>query len=166
SDGVDDDGDGLSDYPNDPGCTSADDVNEVDGIACADGIDNDGDGQIDFPADIGCTSSLDQTEENALDVGAGGTGTGGSGAGGSSGASTGAGSGSGGSSLGGLILVQGDTPTPDLGSVPEGSALSPSGSNSDDGCSCRLAEPNRGASGAFGTLLAAALLLARRRRQP
>jgi cysteine-rich repeat protein len=47
--GVDDDGDGLVDYPADPGCTSAADFLETDvSLPCDDGIDNDGDGGIDF----------------------------------------------------------------------------------------------------------------------
>jgi hypothetical protein len=44
--GVDDDGDGLVDYPNDPGCRSASSTSE--NPQCQDGIDNDGDGKIDF----------------------------------------------------------------------------------------------------------------------
>jgi hypothetical protein len=46
SDGVDNDGDGLVDYPADPGCLSPDDPWET--VDCADGIDNDGDGNIDW----------------------------------------------------------------------------------------------------------------------
>ncbi|RIL07979.1 MAG: hypothetical protein DCC71_01255 [Proteobacteria bacterium] len=53
--GDDDDGDGLGDYPADPGCVSGDDPSEKDAsLACDDGIDNDGDGFIDDPADPGC----------------------------------------------------------------------------------------------------------------
>ncbi len=48
-DGRDNDGDGQADYPDDPGCASADDLRETDpGLACDDGLDNDGDGRADF----------------------------------------------------------------------------------------------------------------------
>ena len=49
SDGVDNDGDGLVDYPNDPGCLTPDDAWET--VDCADGIDNDGDGNVDWDPD-------------------------------------------------------------------------------------------------------------------
>ncbi|WP_428311867.1 OmpA family protein [Hydrocarboniphaga sp.] len=62
SDGADNDGDGKSDYPADPGCGSADDDDETDPPACSDGKDNDGDGKIDFPADAGCSSQEDNDE--------------------------------------------------------------------------------------------------------
>ncbi|MEO8843982.1 MAG: hypothetical protein ABI591_27940 [Kofleriaceae bacterium] len=68
SDGIDDDGDGKLDYPNDPGCQSPDDDDETDtcpGVGCpecADGIDNDHDGQIDYPNDVTCTSAADNSE--------------------------------------------------------------------------------------------------------
>jgi OOP family OmpA-OmpF porin len=64
SDGQDNDGDGKIDYPNDPGCSTADDGDETDPPVCSDGIDNDGDGLIDFPADKGCESAddLDETD--------------------------------------------------------------------------------------------------------
>src|SRR5690606_16355056 len=55
NDGDDDDGDGLVDYPDDPGCTAPGDRSE--GPDCADGLDNDGDGLVDFPADPGCASA-------------------------------------------------------------------------------------------------------------
>jgi hypothetical protein len=45
-DGVDNDGDGLTDHPADPGCAIADDTEED--AACQNGIDDDGDGGIDF----------------------------------------------------------------------------------------------------------------------
>ena len=67
SDGVDNDGDGLVDYPADPGCSSADDPWET--VDCADGIDNDGDGAIDYDpqgdGDPGCASAqvgIEQTQ--------------------------------------------------------------------------------------------------------
>jgi hypothetical protein len=53
--GMDDDGDGLSDFPADPGCDSAADEDETSALLpCDDGIDNDGDGLVDFGADPGC----------------------------------------------------------------------------------------------------------------
>jgi hypothetical protein len=54
-DGLDDDGDGLTDYPDDPGCSAAPDGDERGPIyECDNGIDDDGDGLIDFPDDDGC----------------------------------------------------------------------------------------------------------------
>jgi hypothetical protein len=62
--GIDDDGDGKTDFPDDPGCTSPtdDDESNVAKPACSDGIDNDGDGKIDFPADPGCLNSNQDSE--------------------------------------------------------------------------------------------------------
>ncbi|MFT5357005.1 MAG: putative repeat protein (TIGR01451 family)/MYXO-CTERM domain-containing protein [Polyangiales bacterium] len=62
SDGIDNDGDGFTDFPDDPECMSADDPDEASVPECADGIDNDGDGDIDFGADPGCSSLIDDTE--------------------------------------------------------------------------------------------------------
>ncbi len=67
SDGVDSDGDGVADFPADPGCTSPGDLSEHDpGLACDDGVDNDGDGFFDFRVDLrrdpGCTSRTDASE--------------------------------------------------------------------------------------------------------
>lgn len=64
SNGKDDDGDSLTDYPADPGCESALDLSEVHsaGPACDDGIDNDGDALIDI-SDSGCANVSDTTEE-------------------------------------------------------------------------------------------------------
>jgi streptogramin lyase len=45
SNGLDDDGDGLADFPSDPGCA---DANAIEHPACDDGLDNDGDGKIDW----------------------------------------------------------------------------------------------------------------------
>ncbi len=45
-DGLDNDGDGMADYPLDPGCVAGVSPNEA--PACDDGLDNDGDGQIDW----------------------------------------------------------------------------------------------------------------------
>ncbi|MEO0602710.1 MAG: hypothetical protein AAF211_14810, partial [Myxococcota bacterium] len=64
-DGVDNDGDGLVDYPDDPGCAVGSDANEVDPFdapSCADGLDNDGDGTADFPADPECDAASQDTE--------------------------------------------------------------------------------------------------------
>jgi polyhydroxybutyrate depolymerase len=55
NDGLDNDGDGLTDYPDDSGCTDASDRSEKDdSLPCDDGADNDGDGWIDYPEDPGC----------------------------------------------------------------------------------------------------------------
>ena len=54
SDGTDDDGDGLVDYPDDPGCSSASDAFETDAsLPCDNGFDDDSDGLRDT-ADPGC----------------------------------------------------------------------------------------------------------------
>jgi len=51
SNGQDDDGDGLADYPADPGCASASDIDEhAPTLPCDDGADDDADGRIDFDA--------------------------------------------------------------------------------------------------------------------
>jgi uncharacterized repeat protein (TIGR01451 family) len=62
NDGLDNDGDGLTDFPDDPGCLSALDLDEADTPQCADGIDNDMDGDIDFPDDTSCSSFADNDE--------------------------------------------------------------------------------------------------------
>jgi hypothetical protein len=63
SDGVDNDGDGLTDIE-DPGCSTPDDDDESDGTSqCQDGIDNDGDGATDI-ADFSCSSPQDNDETN------------------------------------------------------------------------------------------------------
>ena len=62
-DGLDNDGDGQTDYPNDPGCTSADDSSETNpNVQCDDGRDNDGDGQVDYPNDPQCSNLTDNRE--------------------------------------------------------------------------------------------------------
>ena len=69
SDGVDNNGDGKIDYPNDPGCTGPLDNSETT-IACpgascpvcSDTVDNDGDGKKDFPADFGCSAASGTSE--------------------------------------------------------------------------------------------------------
>jgi hypothetical protein len=73
SDGVDNDGDGLTDFAgHDPGCSSASDRAEKDrggggggrGPACSDGRDNDGDGLTDFAGhDPECSSASDPAEK-------------------------------------------------------------------------------------------------------
>ena len=63
NDGLDDDGDGLTDYPDDPGCSDALDPDERGAnFECDNGIDDDGDGLTDFPDDDGCLAPTDQTE--------------------------------------------------------------------------------------------------------
>ena len=61
-DGIDDDGDGLADFPSDPGCDSPTDVSETGVAACDDGFDNDADGLTDYPADPDCSSVTDRLE--------------------------------------------------------------------------------------------------------
>lgn len=57
-DGADNDGDGLTDFRSDPGCSTPSDPSETtSGRACNDGVDNDGDGLTDYPADPGCYTS-------------------------------------------------------------------------------------------------------------
>ncbi len=64
--GVDDDGDGWIDWPNDIGCESKVDNTEYsqDNIVyqCSDRIDNDNDGRVDYPADLQCKSPTDTSE--------------------------------------------------------------------------------------------------------
>lgn len=69
SDGIDNDGNGLIDYPNDAlACESAADDDESYAYQCKDGVDNDGDGTCDFngcngmPKDPSCTSDVDNDE--------------------------------------------------------------------------------------------------------
>ncbi|MEC9362979.1 MAG: OmpA family protein [Pseudomonadota bacterium] len=62
ADGIDNDSDGLVDFPNDPGCSSAADGDETDPPQCSDGVDNDGDGRIDHPDDPGCSAPADTDE--------------------------------------------------------------------------------------------------------
>ncbi|MDD4287687.1 MAG: hypothetical protein PHN33_05060, partial [Candidatus Peribacteraceae bacterium] len=65
SDGIDNDQDGATDYPNDFSCSSATDNDETNPKAqCQDGIDNDGDGRTDYPSDPGCSSKQDNDEHN------------------------------------------------------------------------------------------------------
>ncbi|MGK0359422.1 MAG: hypothetical protein ACI9U2_001724, partial [Bradymonadia bacterium] len=67
SNGLDDDGDGVVDHPDDPGCDDPDDDDEADPIPppeCSDGLDNDADDRIDRD-DSDCSSELDPTEGGA-----------------------------------------------------------------------------------------------------
>lgn len=64
SDGLDNDRDGALDFPDDPGCTDADDDDETDPVPatqCDDRLDNDEDGLVDA-ADPDCSTSLDPSE--------------------------------------------------------------------------------------------------------
>jgi len=62
NDGLDNDSDGLTDFPSDPGCLSASDQDETDPPECADTVDNDGDGLTDYPNDPKCASFADNSE--------------------------------------------------------------------------------------------------------
>ena len=64
SDGVDNDGDSRTDYPDDTGCTSPEDSDEFGAPECSDGVDNDGDGDVDYPADSDCTHEQDEEVHN------------------------------------------------------------------------------------------------------
>ena len=69
-DGVDNDGDGQTDYPIDDGCSTStdDDETDPDFPACDDGTDNDNDGLVDFE-DPGCSSFTDPDENNSCGPG-------------------------------------------------------------------------------------------------
>jgi hypothetical protein len=70
SDGLDNDGDGLVDYPDDPGCSATTDDSENDaGLPCDDRLDNDGDGLVDFPRDPGCRVATSAFEDPECDDG-------------------------------------------------------------------------------------------------
>jgi hypothetical protein len=64
--GADDDDDGQTDYPLDPGCEGAADTDEADPAqpACGNGMDDDGDGLTDAD-DPGCAGPADPSEANA-----------------------------------------------------------------------------------------------------
>ena len=71
SDGVDNNSDGKTDYPSDPGCSAPND-NSEDTVCpgpmcpvCADGMDNDGDTQIDWPLDTSCPAAGGTSESCA-----------------------------------------------------------------------------------------------------
>lgn len=65
-DGTDDDGDGRTDFPGDPGCTSQDDTSELGAVQCDNGLDDDGNGHVDYrpdgSGDTGCESLTDDVE--------------------------------------------------------------------------------------------------------
>jgi len=72
NDGVDNDGDGVVDFPTDPGCASTSDSSEGDpALVCDDGIDNDSDGLIDFrtfgAGDPGCSALTGPSESPECD---------------------------------------------------------------------------------------------------
>jgi len=68
--GIDDDGDGWVDHPDDPGCADADDPSELDpAVPCDDGLDNDDDGSSDFPDDPGCHYVTSVVEDPQCDDG-------------------------------------------------------------------------------------------------
>lgn len=66
-DGSDNDGDGFSDYPQDPGCTSVTENSELSSRQCDNGIDDDGDARVDWRSDgtgdPNCSSLTDNTEQ-------------------------------------------------------------------------------------------------------
>jgi hypothetical protein len=63
-DGADNDGDGFTDYPADPGCDSSHDMSENSPLlVCDDGEDNDDDQLADYPADPGCFDSRGDIED-------------------------------------------------------------------------------------------------------
>ncbi len=63
SDGLDEDGDGLVDFPDDPGCDDAFDNSESSAaLVCDNGLDDDGDQLIDYPEDDGCDDLFDTSE--------------------------------------------------------------------------------------------------------
>lgn len=71
SDGLDDDLDGLVDFPADPGCDDASDTSEQSpALECDDGLDNDGDGFIDHTQDPECTSPTAPSEAPSVPAGA------------------------------------------------------------------------------------------------
>lgn len=68
-DGLDNDGDGAIDAPDDPGCSGPMDDSERElGLPCDDGIDNDGDRLVDFGEDPGCESPTDLSEAIRSDI--------------------------------------------------------------------------------------------------
>ena len=66
SDGLDNDGDGLIDFPEDLGCVGPTDDTEDSPTSpkCHNGRDDDGDGKVDFPDDPGCFASAGDSEED------------------------------------------------------------------------------------------------------
>lgn len=71
-DGLDNDGDGLIDHPEDAGCLDPADPNELNpGIECDNGSDDDGDALVDWPEDDGCEDVTDPSEVPEPGLGAG-----------------------------------------------------------------------------------------------
>jgi hypothetical protein len=69
-DGEDDDGDGVADFPGDPGCSDTSDASENDpAFACDNGLDDDGDGYVDVASDPGCPSATVPIENPKCDDG-------------------------------------------------------------------------------------------------
>jgi hypothetical protein len=65
ADNLDNDNDGLTDHPDDPGCDSpADDSERSPALVCDNGLDDDGDGVIDSQ-DPGCDDPEDPSEQSA-----------------------------------------------------------------------------------------------------
>jgi MYXO-CTERM domain-containing protein len=153
ADGLDNDGDGDVDYPEDASCVSFLDDTEGNTPECEDGVDNDDDGQTDaddpdcatgngetgVPA---CADGIDNDGDGKIDYPSdpqcsgptdgdeeqGGTqqpGSGGNGGG------DGSGEGSGGAAGGSTTPV-------DLGGIDEGDVRDPSGGD-ESGCGCRVA---------------------------
>ena len=65
-DGIDNDLDGFTDFPDDPGCPNP--SQDFEDPECDDFIDNDGDSLIDFPADPGCFSAAQNFEDPQCDA--------------------------------------------------------------------------------------------------
>ena len=64
---LDDDGDGITDFPGDPGCSAAGDDDESDPQnppACGNQVDDDQDGLVDYPNDPGCAGVGDRDESD------------------------------------------------------------------------------------------------------
>ena len=62
---IDDDGDGIIDFPLEPGCAGAGDDDETDpsvSPSCGNGLDDDSDGLVDYPNDPGCAGVGDRDE--------------------------------------------------------------------------------------------------------
>lgn len=60
ADGMDNDSDGATDYPNEPGCASREDNDETNPstpAACSNTMDDESDALVDYPADYGCASA-------------------------------------------------------------------------------------------------------------
>ena len=79
-DGVDNDGDGKTDFPADPGCSAPNADSETDDCPsgagcpqCANGRDDDGNGTTDYPGDPGCESASDPIEVTVNPVACGAT---------------------------------------------------------------------------------------------